>query len=127
MADPQSPSTIALLTATAILAATAGYMFGTASYLGLFNSSNSSDSLHKQKKPKRSWPNSYDVQIHPDSSDEELMESLKEDDVEEEAEESSSADDIGQLGSWEGNLEECKMMFVVRTDLGMTKGRPLLL
>ena len=116
MADTtSSPSTIAIATATAILAATAGYMFGTGSSLGLFGSSNSSSKL---KGPKKSWPNSYDVTIHPDSSDEELMESLKEAE-----EESESAEDIGELQSFDAANEEFRMMLVVRTDLGMGKGK----
>ena len=123
MADPTTqPSTLAIVTATAILAAAAGWIFGTGSSLGLFRDSGSSS---KRKAPRESWPNSYDVQIHPDSSDEELMKSLKE---EEETEgESESADDIGELNSFEGSSEECKMMFVVRTDLGMTKGTCVIL
>ena len=113
MADTvPSPSTAAIITATAIFAATAGYMFGTGSSLGLFGSS---DRSNKPKRPTESWPNSYDVTIHPDSSDEELMESLKE-------EETESAEDLGELQNFDTLSEEFKMMFVVRTDLGMTKG-----
>ncbi|KAL7273856.1 Ribosome biogenesis protein erb1 [Rhizina undulata] len=30
---------------------------------------------------------------------------------------------VGDVKQWEGNLEDCKMVLVVRTDLGMTKGK----
>ena len=117
MADASStPSTTAIVASTAILAATAGYVLGTGRSLGFFGGSSSNGSS-KLKKPKKSWPNSYDVTVHPDSSDEELMESLKE-----EEEESESADDLGELQNFDASSEEFKMMFVVRTDLGMTKG-----
>ena len=108
------PSTIAVVTATAIIAATAGYMVGTASSLGFFGSPRTSK---KRKQPKESWPNSYDVKLHPDSSDEELMESLRENDGS-----SESVDDIGELKAFDENNEDCKLNLVVRTDLGMTKG-----
>ena len=110
------PSTLALLTATAILAATAGWMFGTGSKLGLFRDSSSSS---RGKRSKKRQTDNHDIQLHVDSSEDELSKSI------EEAEESSeSADDIGELASFEGSNEDCKMMFVVRTDLGMTKGTP---
>jgi peptidyl-tRNA hydrolase, PTH2 family len=39
------------------------------------------------------------------------------------AEADDSSDDEDQtLGDFEGNNEECKLVLVVRTDLGMTKG-----
>ncbi|CAD6581336.1 MAG: hypothetical protein ASARMPREDX12_000429 [Alectoria sarmentosa] len=103
----------------------------------------------------------YDVAVHPDSSDEELMARLKgkgkgkgvgggggkkgviEDSEEEsEEEEESEGDESGDgkeeeegeeeldsgreqggLKTFEGNREECKLVLVVRTDLGMGKGK----
>lgn len=109
MASPQDrppPSTAAIALATAIITGLGGYFLGQARSLGLFSGS----------KKGESWPNSYDVNVQYDSSDEELMKSLrgeKEDDSEEEQ---------GELSSFEGNKEECKLVLVVRTDLGMTKG-----
>ena len=115
LTDRPAPSTAAIAIATAILAALGGYFVGQASALGLFSSS----------KGKKSWPNSYDVTIHPDSSDEELMKSLKGGHGKEEDEESGDEDKAGQKGelkSFEGDQEECKLVLVVRTELGMTKG-----
>ena len=130
--DGATPSTASIALATAILAAAAGYFIGTASSLGLFSFSKNSGG----QKAKKSWPNSYDVTIHPDSSDEELMESLgrgkgKEvKDSEDEDKDEESEDDAGlkgELKGFEGSMEECKLVLVVRTDLGMGKGTLLFL
>lgn len=37
--------------------------------------------------------------------------------------ESSSEDEAGELQDFKDSTEECKLVLVVRTDLGMTKGR----
>lgn len=120
--DHPQPSTISYLLATAILCLAGGYFIGQASALGLFASNS------KKGTGKTSWPNSYDVTVHPDSSDEELMTHLKggkgrstpssedeDPDIGEDAEK-------GDLKAFEGNKEECKLVLVVRTDLGMGKG-----
>lgn len=104
--DRPPPSTAAIALATAIITGLGGYFLGQARSLGLFGSS----------KKGESWPNSYDVDVQYDSSDEELMKSLrggKDDDSDEEQ---------GELSNFEGNKEECKLVLVVRTDLGMSKG-----
>ena len=116
--DRIPPSTAAIAIATAIIAALGGYFIGQGASLGIFSGKTSSG--------KKSWPNSYDVTVHPDSSDEELMESLK--GGQQENEEGSVEDEgelveSGKLASFEGNKEECKLVLVVRTDLGMGKGR----
>ena len=123
-----SPSTASIAVATAILAAAAGYFIGTASSLGLFGGATKSGG----RKAKLSWPNSYDVTIHPDSSDEELMQSLgrgkgkevkdSQDEDEDEDEEDSGDEGQRELKGFEDNREECKLVLVVRTDLGMGKG-----
>ncbi|KAL8717767.1 MAG: hypothetical protein Q9225_005014 [Loekoesia sp. 1 TL-2023] len=128
--DRSPPSTTSIVVATAILAAALGYFIGQGASLGLFGSA---ESASKPKKAKKSWPNSYDVTIHPDSSDEEVFKQIRGADLGIESEESSKdsseeADgaDLGQkqgdLNTFEGNKEECKLVLVVRTDLGMGKG-----
>lgn len=135
MADRIPPSTISILAATAILAVAFGYLIGQGSSLGLFGSTKSPPK-GKSKNPKKSWPNSYDVTIHPDSSDEEVFKQIRGADLgiesEESSKDSSSEDnevDLGQkqagLNQFEGNREECKLVLVVRTDLGMGKGMPV--
>lgn len=150
--DRPPPSTASYILATFIVAACAGYFLGQASSIGIFSSSPSSSSNKPSKsKSKRSknsskpsWPNSYDVTVHPDSSDEELMRSLRgrrkrkagvgdsEDEDEDSGSESgsesgSAGEEMGGRGqegleAFEGNREECKLVLVVRTDLGMGKG-----
>lgn len=95
------PSTAAIAIATAIIAGLGGYFIGQGSALGLFGGTK-----------KESWPNSYDVKVHADSSDEESVSS------EDEGEQ-------GELKGFEGSSEECKLVLVVRTDLAMTKVMPL--
>ncbi|MCJ1238128.1 hypothetical protein MMC14_006117 [Varicellaria rhodocarpa] len=129
-----SPSTAAIALATGIVCAAAGYFLGQGSSLGLFSSSTSSDFKKSKSSPKKSWPNSYDVTIHPDSSDEEFMESLNrdtrekerelgEDDDSEEEEDEEEEKQGGELSNFPENKEECKLVLVVRTDLGMGKGK----
>ncbi|KAL2799178.1 putative mitochondrial peptidyl-tRNA hydrolase Pth2 [Aspergillus keveii] len=101
--DRMPPSTTTYVVATAILAGITGYFIGQGASLGLF------------AKEKEGWPNSYNVKVHRGSSDEE-----DDDDEEEDSEEEG---DGGELADFEGNTEEVKLVLVVRTDLGMTKGK----
>lgn len=98
--DRLPPTTTAYVIATAILAGVTGYFIGQGSSLGLFS------------KERKSWPNSYNVQVHGDSSEEE---SGSEEDEEEEG-------DGSELSKFNDNTDDVKLVLVVRTDLGMTKG-----
>ena len=124
--DRSPPSTASVAIATAILGVAIGYFIGQGSSLGLFSSSHISETGSKAKA-KKSWPNSYDVTVHPDSSDEELMKTLKGEDVESLSETDEEEEELGKpqegLSSFTGNVEECKLVLVVRTDLGMGKGQ----
>ena len=132
--DRPPPSMTSVVIGTAILAVALGYFIGQGSSLGIFGSPTPPNrSKPKSKNPKKSWPNSYDVTIHPDSSDEEVFKQIRGADLgieSEESSEDSSSDDaeveLGQkqegLNQFEGNREECKLVLVVRTDLGMGKG-----
>ena len=116
-----SPTTLSVAVATAILGAVAGYLFGAGSSLGFTRGGASSPA------PRKSWPNSYDVTVHPDSSDEELMAQLGKEKraVEEEEEEDESSDEtaVGELKAFADVPGECKLVLVVRNDLGMRKGK----
>lgn len=73
---------------------------------------------------KRSWPNSYDVKVHRGSSDEEEEEEegngvLSESEEQEDSEEG----DGSELKDFSSTREEVKLVLVIRTDLGMTKGK----
>lgn len=70
--------------------------------------------LFSWAKEKEGWPNSYNVKIPQHSSDEEGEN--YEDDSEEEG-------DGGELANFDASNEEVKLVLVVRTDLGMTKGK----
>ncbi|PYH45219.1 aminoacyl-tRNA hydrolase [Aspergillus saccharolyticus JOP 1030-1] len=99
-----TPSTAAYVVATAIVAGITGYFIGQGSSLGLFSN-----------REKEGWPNSYNVKVHRDSSDEEFEE--------DEEEESEDEGDGSELASFDDTAEEIKLVLVVRTDLGMTKGK----
>lgn len=101
------PSTVAYVIATALLAGVTGYFVGQGSSLRLFSSES------------EGWPNSYNVKVHRDSSDEE--------DEDEEEEEDSEEEEENELANFDGNRDEVKLVLVVRTDLGMTKGMFFLL
>ncbi|KAJ5720621.1 peptidyl-tRNA hydrolase 2 [Penicillium malachiteum] len=101
--DRLPPTTTAYVIATAILAGVTGYFIGQGSSLHLF-------------KEKQGWPNGYDVKVHRDSSDEEFEE-------ESEAEDSEDEGNGEELADFKENAEEVKLVLVVRTDLGMTKGK----
>lgn len=102
--DRIPPSTMTYVIATAIIAGISGYFLGQGSSLGLFSS-----------KEKEGWPNSYNVKVHRGSSDEE-------DETEEDEESEEEEGDGSELANFENNNEEVKLVLVVRTDLGMTKG-----
>jgi PTH2 family peptidyl-tRNA hydrolase len=92
-----SPSTANIAAACAILAGVTGYMIGQAKSLGFFGGSPIFEAAQPEKE--------------------------KADDSEEEEEDSSdSEDDDSTPAEFPGHDEECKMVLVVRTDLGMTKG-----
>lgn len=129
---PERLSSAAIGTATAILGIVVGYFIGSASF-GLFSSFLSSQSTSSSlSKHKKSRPNSYDVDLHPDSSDEELMKSLRGDNAakaEAEAETNDDDDDDADEEEGQDGLKafeeiegECKLVLIVRTDLGMNKG-----
>ncbi|BDD58285.1 hypothetical protein MPDQ_002579 [Monascus purpureus] len=103
------PTTTACVIATAIVAGVTGYFIGQGASLGLFSSSSSS-SEQKHAAPK--------ITPHDgDASDEE------EEEYDESESESESDADGGELASFKDNSEEVKLVLVVRTDLGMTKGK----
>lgn len=94
MQDTAQPSTANIAMACAILAGVTGYMLGQAKSLGLFGGSPVSTPTQGKEK------------AHEDS----------------EASSDDESDDDTAPADFKGNSEECKMVLVVRTDLGMTKG-----
>jgi PTH2 family peptidyl-tRNA hydrolase len=98
MQEANQPSTANIALACAILAGVTGYFLGTAKSLGLFGGSPVSEPLRKQSEKEEEEDTSED-----ESSDDE--------------------DDDTAPAEFPGHTEECKMVLVVRTDLGMTKGK----
>ncbi|KAI5370193.1 putative peptidyl-tRNA hydrolase, PTH2, peptidyl-tRNA hydrolase II domain superfamily [Septoria linicola] len=91
--DRLPPSAASYAIAAAIVSFTSGYFLGKASSIGLFGRSPATTSAGA------------------DSDD------ASESDSDE------STYDLGELQTFKGNTEECKLVLVVRTDLGMTKGK----
>ncbi|CRG92272.1 peptidyl-tRNA hydrolase, PTH2 family [Talaromyces islandicus] len=92
--DRVPPTTASYILATAILAGVTGYFIGQGSSLGIFRSAQNVD----------------------EESDLEDEEEGEDDDEEEE-------DDTAELATFDGNHDEVKLVLVVRTDLGMGKGK----
>jgi PTH2 family peptidyl-tRNA hydrolase len=93
MQDAASPSTANIAMACAIVGGVTGYLIGQAKSLGLFGGSPISDSPL------------------PDKGRDEAAE-----------EDDSEDDETSAPAEFPNNPEECKLVLVVRTDLGMTKG-----
>lgn len=98
MQEGTQPSTANIAVACAILAGVTGYFLGTAKSLGLFGGSPISEPAQRESEKAHGSDN--------ESSDDE-------DDDE---------DNDTAPAEFPGHTEECKMVLVVRTDLGMTKG-----
>lgn len=135
--DKTPPSTLALSISSLLFGLVAGYFIGSGSSIGLFGSTQTSSSGSRKKRktaPKSSWPNSYDVTVNQgDSSDEEFARAIHtgksdeadaddEEDTEEDSEDEFTGD-VAALKGLAGINEEVKLMLVVRSDLGMTKGK----
>ncbi|KAF2689779.1 PTH2-domain-containing protein [Lentithecium fluviatile CBS 122367] len=94
MQDPAPPSTANIAIACAIVGGVTGYLIGQAKSLGLFGGSPISGASSREKGRLE----------------------VEEDDESDDDEQSAPAE-------FPNNPEECKLVLVVRTDLGMTKGK----
>jgi hypothetical protein len=95
----QEPSIAAIAVATAIISGLTGYYIGQARSIGLFGGSSSTS------------PTLSDTKKQDETSD-----------ISDAGSDASDAPELGDLKTFEGGNEECKLVLVVRTDLGMTKG-----
>jgi PTH2 family peptidyl-tRNA hydrolase len=124
MAEKAFPSLAAVAVSSLIFGLLAGYFLGQGSSIGLFGSSGNPTDI------KKSWPNSYDVKVHADSSDEEVGDKGDEeegDDDDDDEDEDEDEDDGKELNDFKGSREEVKLVLAVRTDLGMGKGMTIIL
>jgi hypothetical protein len=111
MSEKAPPSFAAVAVSSFLLGLLAGYFIGQGASIGVFGGSGGS------QQAKKSWPNSYDVKVHADSSDDQA-------DDEDEADDEADEDGNGkELKDFKDSNEEVKLVLAVRTDLGMGKGR----
>ncbi|KIW58395.1 peptidyl-tRNA hydrolase [Exophiala xenobiotica] len=112
MAEKAAPSIAAVAVSSLILGLLAGYFIGQGASIGVFGGQSNSGGV------KQSWPNSYDVKVHADSSDEQA-----DDEDEQEEEDDEDEGDGKELNDFRESTEEVKLVLAVRTDLGMGKGK----
>lgn len=103
--DRGPPSAAAVAIGTAIVAGLTGYFIGQASSIGLFGKSDTRDPSARLSR--------HEGEAKPDTSE---TESDDEDDAAED--EDDDVQDLGELQTFPGNSEECKLVLVVRSDLG---------
>ena len=115
MADRPPPSALAVAFGSAIIAGLAGYFLGQASAIGVFSNKPLPSSAAAGSAGGSSGKNKQ--KANDDESD--ISDAKEASDLEDEDE-----DDEQELNRFEGSNEECKLVLVVRTDLGMTKGEP---
>lgn len=97
--DRGPPSAAAIAIGTGIVAGLTGYFLGTARSIGVFG-----------RSPSLREDDEDDDDDDNDGGD--ISDAASE----------THIDDLGELKTFPGNTEECKLVLVVRTDLGMTKG-----
>jgi PTH2 family peptidyl-tRNA hydrolase len=138
MSDLRPPPTpVAMIIGTAIVACLSGYMFGIASSLGFFpipfmprapkerGIANYDDEEESEEEEidaeildhAPNWANGFEA----DKRDGLRFVSKKPEDKKKESEKQFGST-TAEKADWENSDEECKMVLVVRTDLGMTKG-----
>lgn len=106
MPDSQEPPSLAAVAiGTALVAGITGYYLGQARSIGLFGSS------LQTSRPSNRNATASEVE-HDDDSDISDVDAASD----------SDAQDLGELKNFPGSTEECKLILVVRSDLGMTKG-----
>jgi PTH2 family peptidyl-tRNA hydrolase len=92
--DRGPPSAAAIAIGTGIVAGLTGYFLGQARSIGVFGRSHDASSS---------------------AADSDMSDAEDEDEAQ--------PDDLGELKTFSGNSEECKLVLAVRGDLKMTKGR----
>ncbi|KAK4953288.1 hypothetical protein LTR10_008997 [Elasticomyces elasticus] len=100
--DRGPPSTTNIVLATAIVSGLAGYYFAQARSIGLFGGQSITRTA-AETDTKDSDVSDAEGSASPDEDDD--------------------VRDLGELKSFAGNTEECKLVLVVRKDLGMSPGK----
>lgn len=107
--DRGPPSAAAIAIGTALISGVTGYFLGQASSIGLFGQSSTQ-------------PAAVARLGHGDDESKTDGATTNGDESEEEADSESDVQDLGELKTFPNNNEECKLVLVVRSDLGMGKG-----
>lgn len=110
--DRGPPSAAAIAIGTAIVAGVTGYFLGQASSIGLFGKSDT-------RAPAARLSQREGV-AKPDEAETESDDDAGEDDDDDD-DDDSDVQDLGELQTFPGNTEECKLVLVVRSDLGKQK------
>lgn len=98
------PTTASYVFATAIIAGVIGYFAGQGASLGLFSSSPATTGASTSKRATKEKKTMEDSDL-------------------EEDEDSEDEEDDAELATFEDNKDEVKLVLLVRTDLGMGKGK----
>jgi len=105
--DRGPPSAAAIAIGSAIVAGITGYFLGQASSIGLFGKTDTRAPAARLTQ--------RDGLAKPDDAETES------DDDDGEEDDDSDVQDLGELQTFPGNTEECKLVLVVRSDLGKQK------
>jgi PTH2 family peptidyl-tRNA hydrolase len=102
--DRGPPSAAAIAIGSAIVAGITGYFLGQASSIGLFGKTDSrTPAARLTQREGVAKPDDAETQSDDDDDDD------------------SDVQDLGELQTFPGNTEECKLVLVVRSDLGKQK------
>lgn len=114
-ANRDPPTLLAYCVATAILAGVGGYFLGQATSLGLFGDHATREKAHTPRTTEDQTSSGLKKPLaQPEEDDESDLSENDEDPDTDEQQDLAGFEDSGS--------EECKLVLVVRTDLGMTKG-----
>ena len=103
--DRGPPSAAAIAIGSAIVAGITGYFLGQASSIGLFGKTDSrTPAARLTQREGVAKPDDAETQSDDDDDDDD-----------------SDVQDLGELQTFPGNTEECKLVLVVRSDLGKQK------
>jgi PTH2 family peptidyl-tRNA hydrolase len=105
--DRGPPSAAAIAIGSAIVAGITGYFLGQASSIGLFGKTDSrTPAARLTQREGVAKPDDAETQSDDDDDDDD---------------DDSDVQDLGELQTFPGNTEECKLVLVVRSDLGKQK------
>jgi PTH2 family peptidyl-tRNA hydrolase len=111
--DRGPPSAAAIAIGSAIVAGITGYFLGQASSIGLFGKTDSrTPAARLTQREGVAKPDDAETQSDDDDG---------EDDDDDDDDDDSDVQDLGELQTFPGNTEECKLVLVVRSDLGKQK------